>query len=124
MSNYSERTATSLASVLPRATRINTIRDFLQVLNLSRVRRIQRESSSTYRSKILNDKGSQFIVYTGDGIEAYGQPRSVVKCAKFALSTESLTRDAEARVIANLLDSLNWLLSMLRGLSTRCIGSY
>lgn len=99
MFNYSERTATSLASVLPKATRINTIRDFLELLNITRVKRVQLESSSSYRSKILNDKGSQFIVYTDDGIRAYGQPPSVVKCAKFALSPKSLTGDAETRVI-------------------------
>ena len=125
MSSYSERTATSLGSVLPRTTRINTIRDFLQVLSISRVQRVQRESSSAYRSKILNDKGSQFVVYTDDGIKAYGQPSSVVKCAKFALSTESLTRDAEARVRAIQSPRFTiWLLNLLRELSTRCIESY
>lgn len=99
MSKYSERTATSLASVLPRASRINTIRDFLELLNVTQIQRVQRESPTTYRSKILNDKGSQFTVYTDDGIKAHGQPPSVVKCAKFALGPNSLTLDAETRVV-------------------------
>ena len=93
----SERTATSLGSIIPNTTQNRTIKDFLQLLRSREIERVQLEASNTYRSNILNDSGSQFTVFTDDGIKKYGGPVAVVKCAKFHLSSQALANDNQTR---------------------------
>ena len=82
----SERTTTSLGTTLTSSTQTITVRDFLSLLNSHDFKRVQIESMTQYRKAVLSDSGSQFTIYTDDGIKRYGQPDAVVKCAKFKLS--------------------------------------
>ena len=94
----SERTATSLGSLVPATAQIHTIRDFLQLLHSRGIERVQLEEKIRYRSNILNDSGSQFTIYDDQGIKSYGQPIAVVKCAKFQLGTHPLLQNERKRV--------------------------
>lgn len=93
----SERTATSLGSIIPNSSQNRTIKDFLQLLQSREIARVQLEASNIYRSKILNDTGSQFTIFTDHGIKKYGGPVAVVKCAKFHLSAEARADDNQAK---------------------------
>jgi hypothetical protein len=82
----SERTATVLEDILPILSQKVTLPGFLGFLNSRDVQRVQLDSVTLYRSKIISDSGSQFTIYTDDGIRRSGKPEGVVKCAKGGLA--------------------------------------
>ena len=94
----SERTTTSLGTTLTSSTQTITVRDFLSLLNSHDVKRVQIESMTQYRRAVLSDSGSQFTIYTDDGIKRYGQPDAVVKCAKFKLGKTAAASDTRTQV--------------------------
>lgn len=98
MFKRSERTATKVGEDLLTLTALPTIRDFITLLNSRGVERVQRESTSTYCSKILSSSGSQFTIYTDDGIRETGKPVGVVKRAKFQIARGNKTPSVSVRV--------------------------
>lgn len=81
-------------------TPIQTISDFVSLVQSSRVQRVQCHSLSEYCSEVVSDEGSQFTVYTDGGIVRYDKPQAVVKCTKLKLSEKPRLVDSEARVSA------------------------
>ena len=98
MFKRSERTATKVGEDLLTLMALPTIRDFITLLNSRGVERVQREYPSTYCSKILSSSGSQFTIYTDDGIRETGKPVGVVKRAKFQISRGNKTPPVSIRV--------------------------
>jgi serine/threonine protein kinase len=94
----SERTTTSLGTTLTGSAQTITVRDFLSLLSSHDVKRVQIESMTQYRKTVLSNSGSQFTIYTDDGIKRYGQPDAVVKCAKFKLSKTAAASDTRTQV--------------------------
>lgn len=103
----SQRSATQLAEEISSSATIRTIRDFTALLNDRGVPLLQRESSTTYLSKIISSAGSQFIVYTDDGIRKVGQPVAVVKRAKAHLDQTGHSASL-SKVMCTRLLIQNW----------------
>ena len=108
----SQRTATKVGDDLLTSTALPTIRDFLALLNSRGVERVQRESTSIYCTKILSSSGSQFTVFTDDGIRETGKPVGVVKGAKFQLRRDNHAPSDSARVRLSMLVSPRQLLTV------------
>jgi hypothetical protein len=98
MLKRSFRTPTPVVHELASNLEINTVRDFLTFIQARDVKRVQLQYISSYRSKILNDHGSQFTVYTGDGVNLQRKPQVVVKCAKLKLVDKQQVLPEEHRV--------------------------
>ena len=98
MPKRSIRTPTSVAHELSSKVEINTIADFQTFIQARDVQRVQLQYANIYRSKVLSDHGSQFTVFTGDGIHLYDKPAVVVKCAKLRLADKPLPLHNEQRV--------------------------
>lgn len=98
MPKRSIRTPTAVEHENSLKFEINTVRDFVTFIEAGDVQRVTLESVSVYRSKILSDHGSQFTIYTGDGILLYEKPAVVVKCAKLRLPREAQPTNDKQRV--------------------------
>lgn len=98
MPKRSIRTPTPVAHELSSKVEINTIADFLTFTQARDVQRVKLQYSNIYRSNVLSDHGSQFTVYTGDGVMLYDKPAVVVKCAKLRLAAKPLPLYNERRV--------------------------
>lgn len=98
MIKQSFRTPTLVEHDLTSNHEINTVRDFLTFIQARDIQRVQLQYINTYRSKILSDHGSQFTVYTGDGVNLQRKPQVVVKCAKLKLVDKQQSLSEEQRV--------------------------
>jgi len=81
---------------------IETIEDFVGVLQSALVDRVALQSSTNYRKNVIGT-GAQFTVYDDTGIGRWGTsnrlPPVVVKCARFQLSGGSATRRSEKTTV-------------------------
>ncbi|KAF7553407.1 hypothetical protein G7Z17_g3648 [Cylindrodendrum hubeiense] len=103
MSIQSNRSRTILNNDHIASLRLRTIKDFCEVLQSRHVQRVTLNSYNDYRSRVLSNRGSQFVVYAGDGVELFGQPPVVIKCAKVFLSNDSLPHKQGAAQVASAL---------------------
>ncbi|KAJ3548162.1 hypothetical protein NM208_g1145 [Fusarium decemcellulare] len=74
-----------------------TVRQLLQLFTRGNIRRVTLSHYSLYRSKLISDRGSQFIVYSGDGVNTFGEGHVVVKCVRLKLGDEPLSRNDKNR---------------------------
>jgi hypothetical protein len=98
MPKRSIRTPTPVEHEKSSKFEINTVRDFVTFIQAGDVQRVTLGSANVYRSTVLSDHGSQFTIYTGDGILLYDKPAVVVKCAKLRLPREAQPTDDKQRV--------------------------
>jgi hypothetical protein len=66
---------------------INTIEDFVEILQWAQVDRVGLQSATVYRKTVIGT-GAQFTVYDDGGIGRWGDstlPSAVVKCTHFQL---------------------------------------
>jgi hypothetical protein len=93
----SERSNTILASLTAQPNHVRSLNDLSKLLNTTDVKRVQLDSASVYRKQLISDAGSQFTVYTDDGVKRYDQPVGVVKSAKFQINTQGPINDEHAK---------------------------
>jgi len=89
MAVRSNRSLTILNDDDAAMSRLRTLNDFCEALESRHVQRVTLESRTGYGSRVLSNRGSQFVVYYGDGINTRGGPPVVLKCAKFHVSNAS-----------------------------------
>lgn len=99
----SDRTATVVGQGWSEQQQIGTIDRLLELLHRGGVRKVTLRSYSSYRSVILSDRGSQYTVYTGDGVNTFDKGEVVVKCAKLPLGSTPLLESDQRRVRATAL---------------------
>ena len=94
----SDRSATSLASLIPATADIQSVHDFLQLMQSRGIDRVHLESRSRHCASIVDDSGSQFTVFDDFGIKKHNQPAAVVKCAKFRFGSTELLHNEKKKV--------------------------
>lgn len=75
-----------------------TIRRLHELLQRGGIRRATLQSYTVYRSEILSDRGSQFTVYTGAGVNTFDKGDVVVKCVKLRVGAEPAPSEDDRRV--------------------------
>lgn len=97
MPKRSNRTATLIENDSEKVSN-GTARQLLELLQQGGVKRVTLRHHLEYHTKILSDQGSQFIVYTGDGVNSFDKGHVVVKCPKFKVGNEPLLKTDKNRV--------------------------
>jgi serine/threonine protein kinase len=103
MPKRSDRTATVIGVGKAGQGDSGAINQLLELLNRRGVHRVTLRSYSEYRSIVLSDRGSQYTVYTGEGVNTFDKGDVVVKCAKLPVGTEPLSDHDQRRVQASAL---------------------
>jgi serine/threonine protein kinase len=124
----SERSNTVLESLQLPTGHAPSLNDLLKLLNAAGVKRVQLNSASVYRKRLVSDDGSQFTVFEDDGVKRYGQPIGIVKSTKFKINEQGQIDDDHSKVRCNCTNpppkltnrqqrSASWLYRELRVLT-------
>lgn len=89
MPKRSNRTPTVLEHVGELESK-GTLLQLLELLERGAIGRVTLRDASTYCSKVLSSSGSQYIVYTGDGVNTFRKGEVVVKRARLRVGNEPI----------------------------------
>src|SRR5208282_56363 len=97
----SNRTATKIVDSEASNTEIKTVKDFLTIINLADIQRVEIENITTYRSHCIGS-GSQCRIFDDRGMRRAGLPSAVIKCSHFQLSLDKVWPQTENRQVRTI----------------------